>query len=218
MRPFCSLYALAVAATLLAPSRAIAQNKPAKKAVPPALADTQPTPSAATAAAPGALRVTKGAVMQPVSGSGTAAVISPGVFVEPLARDRGWVKVRMEGWISEKDLAPADSSFRASLSAADLRADPEGTKGKIVRWEVQLLSLQYADPLRRDLAREEPYLLARGPGEENALLYLAIPPSMLKDIKSLPPLTNLLITARVRVGRSDPGGMPILDLRSYAKR
>ena len=25
-------------------------------------------------------------------------------------------------------------------------------------------------------------------------------------------------TARVRVGRSDPGGMPILDLRSFAKR
>jgi hypothetical protein len=141
-----------------------------------------------------------------------------GVIAEPLARDRGWVRVRIEGWVAERDVVPADSSFGASLTAADLRADPEGTRGKMVRWEVQVLSLQVADPLRRELTPDEPYLLARGPGTESALLYLAVPPSMLSEVKTIPPLTNVLITARVRSGRSAPVGTPILDLKSIARR
>jgi hypothetical protein len=88
----------------------------------------------------------------------------------------------------------------------------------MVRWEVQVLSLQVADPLRRELTPDEPYLLARGPGTESALLYLAVPPSMLSEVKTIPPLTNVLITARVRSGRSAPVGTPILDLKSIARR
>ena len=141
-----------------------------------------------------------------------------GVFAEPLAREHGWVRVRLEGWLPERDVVPADSTFGASLTAADLRADPEGTRGKMVRWDVQVLSLQSADPLRRELAPDEPYLLARGPGAESALLYLAVPPSLLAEVKGIPPLTAVLITARVRSGRSEPIGTPILDLKSIARR
>ncbi len=118
----------------------------------------------------------------------------------------------------ERDLAPADSSLGAGLTAADLRADPEGTRGKAVRWEVQLLSMQTADPLRKDMALDEPYLIARGPGSENALLYLTVPPSLLTEAKAIPPLTTVIITARVRTGRSAPVGTPILDLKSIARR
>ena len=151
------------------------------------------------------------------SGKQTGDLVS-GAIVEPLARDRGWVKVRLEGWVNEKDLNPADSSFGSAVSAADLRTDPEGSKGKIVRWEVQILSLQTADPLRRELAKDEPYFLARGPGSENAILYLAVPPSLLAEAKTIPPLTSLIITARVRTGRSEPAGTPILDLKSIVRR
>jgi hypothetical protein len=106
----------------------------------------------------------------------------------------------------------------AKLSAADLRADPDATHGKTVQWDVQILSLQIADPLRPEMARDEPYLLAKGPGTEDALLYLAVPPSLLAQAKALPPLTRVLITARVRSGHSEPVGIPILDLRSISKR
>lgn len=208
--------------------RAVTPPAPVRKSAPqlaprsvaaPAVATASPVAAeTATPVPAGAFLAPRGAVMQSSPTGTPTATLAAGALIEPLVRDRGWVKVRMEGWVNERDLVPTDSDFNARLTAADLRADPDGTRGKIVRWEVQLLSLQYADPLRRDLARDEPYFLARGPGAENALLYLAVPPSMLKDAKTMAPLTTVIITARVRTGRSDPGGTPILDLQSLAKR
>ncbi len=87
----------------------------------------------------------------------------------------------------------------------------------MLRWEVQLLAFQTADPLRRDLAPDEPYLLARGPGAEHALLYLTVPPSLLTFARSLAPLSNIVVTARVRTGRSEPAGVPVLELLSIAR-
>ncbi|MCX5763575.1 MAG: hypothetical protein NTU67_02920 [Gemmatimonadetes bacterium] len=136
--------------------------------------------------------------------------------LEPIARDRGWVKVRLEAWVNERDLTTMDSV--PGLTAADLHADPAGTRGRSVRWEVQVLSLQTADPLRREMARDEPYLLARGPGSENALLYLAIPPSLATVAATFPPMTTVIINAKVRSGKSEPSGAPILDLISITKR
>jgi hypothetical protein len=143
--------------------------------------------------------------------------LGPGARVAPLARERGWVRVRVEGWVREEDMLPADSSLRAALSAADLRADPEGTRGRLVRWRVQIIKLQRADPLRKGLADGEPYLLARGPGDENALVYLAVPPSLLETARALAPLDGVLVTARVRDGRSEPVGVPILDLQTLVR-
>lgn len=140
-------------------------------------------------------------------------VVSPGTII-PLARERGWVRVRMEGWVKESDLLPVDTTLRTQLSAADVRADPEGSKGKLVRWRVEVLAFQRADALRRDLSSNEPYLLARGPAGENAILYLALPPALVNDAKSIPPLTVIQITARVRVGRSVPTNVPILDVET----
>jgi hypothetical protein len=135
-----------------------------------------------------------------------------GVVMTPLARERGWVRVQVEVWVPEREVVSADPAMRLSPSAADLRADPEGSRGRTVSWAVQVLALQYADPLRRDLVPDEPYLLARGPGSESALLYLAVPPSLLATAKSLPPLSEVTVTARVRNARSEPVGVPVLDL------
>jgi hypothetical protein len=93
-----------------------------------------------------------------------------------------------------------------------LRASPAAYRGKIVRWEVQVISLQHADVLRKGFAPEEPYLIARGPGTEGAILYLAVPPSLVERARGFPQLSNALVTARVRDGRSEPIGVPILDL------
>jgi hypothetical protein len=145
--------------------------------------------------------------------------VRPGTVLMPLARDRDWVRVRVEGWVRESELQSVDSTVQTRLSAADLRADPGGTRGVIVRWNVQVLSpIQRADPLRRELAENEPYVIARGPDSESALLYLAIPPSLVETVSSIAPLSGVVVTARVRTGRSSPVGVPILDLVSIVRR
>jgi len=183
------------------------------------VAAPEPEPPASVAPMPdGALRVARTAIVRSSPNGGVVGQIGAGTVVVPLARARGWVRVRAEVWVQERDVVPADVSFGVSLSAADLRADPEGTRGKTVRWEVQVLALQYADPLRRDLATDEPYFLAKGPGAEDQLMYLAIPPSLLAEARAIQALTRLLVTARVRTGRSQPVGIPILDILSLAKQ
>jgi hypothetical protein len=159
-------------------------------------------------------------VLRTAPDADTLASITLGTTLTPLARERGWVQVRIEGWVQEGDVIPADSTLRSDLSAADLRADREGTRGRLVRWDVQVLALQTADPLRRGLKPDEPYLLARGPDRENALLYLAVPAELLSTVRPIAagapvPVT---ITARVRDGRSEPVGVPILDIVSIARR
>jgi hypothetical protein len=143
--------------------------------------------------------------------------LAPGTVVEPLARQFGWVRVRAEGWVNERELTSPDSAAPATVTIADLRADPEGMRGRAVEWEVQLLSLQTADPLRPDFARDEHYVLARGPGAEQTLLYLAVPPSLLAQVRTLPPLSRVRVSARVRTARSTPVGTPILDLLAITK-
>lgn len=202
-------------------ARPVAQT-PQKAAVPPAGAPAGADASASTARAStalgGALRANASTPLR-ASPSGTVvAQLEPGAIVEPITRDRGWVRVRIDAWVAESLLTPADTSFGATLTAADLRLDASGHKGRIVRWEVEVVSLQKADALRRDLADEEPYLLAMGPGSDNAILYIAVPPSLLAEARALAPLAKVLVTARVRTGRSQPTGVPVLDLLSLVKR
>lgn len=143
--------------------------------------------------------------------------VSRGSTVEVLARDRGWVRVRLEGWVKESDLVVADSSLRP-LSAADIRSDPNGSKGKLVRWQVQAVSLQTADALRTGLSAGEPYLLALGPGAEKTLVYLAVPSALLASARNLPAMAEIIVVARVRNGRSEPAGVPVLDLQSLTRQ
>ena len=150
----------------------------------------------------------------PTNAIGQAA---KGAQVEVLARERDWVRVRLEGWVREADLIVADSSLRP-LSAADIRSNPGNARGKLVRWEVEAISLQTADPLRTGMAVGEPYLLALGPGAEKTLVYIAVPPALLAAARSLAPMAPITVTARIRNGRSEPAGVPVLDLQSLTRR
>ena len=149
---------------------------------------------------------------------GDALVTLPsGTLLTPLASENGWTRVRVEGWVPSKDLVDAETRAAGAITAADLRTDPEANKGKIVHWSVEALSYQLGDGLRREL-NGEPYLLARGPGKERAILYLAVPDSLVSSARSLAPLSTISITARVRSGRSQPAGIPILDLLELFRR
>jgi hypothetical protein len=154
-----------------------------------------------------------------LSPEGTAvAALDSNARVTTLARERGWVRVRVEGWVRATDLVPADTSVLTAVSAADLRAEPDKFRGQTVRWQVQKIALLTADPLRRGMAPDEPYLLARGPGNESSLLYLALPPSLVDQARRIDPLATLIVTARVRSGRSEPSGVPLLDVESLVQR
>jgi hypothetical protein len=173
---------------------------------------------AAERAISGGLRADAPASLRTAPGGAAVGELAQGAVVEPLARDRGWVKVRVDAWVPESLFVPADTAYRSELTAIDLRLDPDGTKGRVVRWEVQVVGLQRADPLRRDLAPDEPFLLAIGPKGENVILYVAVPPALLNEAKAIPSMQSVILTARVRTGRSRPTGAPILDLLSFVRR
>jgi len=170
------------------------------------------TPHTATKSTPVRSAPTTGATPTPAVGQ-----IAKGATVEVLAHERDWVRVRLEGWVRESDLVVADTTLRA-FSAADIRSNPAAAKGKLVRWQVEAVSLQTADQLRTGMKTGEPYLLALGPGAEKTLMYIAVPASLLATARSLPPLAQVIVTARVRNARSEPAGVPILDLESLTRQ
>lgn len=166
----------------------------------------------------GSLRSERSAPLRQGPNGPALGQLEAGVVVTPQARDRGWVKVQVEAWVPESLFVPADTAFGGTLTAADLRANPDGHRGKIVRWEVQVVGMQTADPLRRDMERDEPFLLAMGPTGEDAILYITVPTRMLEEARALQPLASVLLTARVRTGRSNPTGAPILELISIIRK
>lgn len=175
-------------------------------------------PPVAQPVPPGALRPLGSVALRTAPDGRTLASVDSAALLTPLARADGWTRVRLEGWIRDDQLIPADTALQLSLSGADLRAAPDRYRGAVVRWEVEFISIQKADQLRRDLRSGEPYLLARGPGEESGLLYVAVPPALLAEMERLQPLEVITITARVRVGRSEPAGVPVLDLITAARK
>ena len=214
-------FASATAARPAPPAATPPSNRPttAQSGGAPTPSVTPGAPAASPGPAPsGSLRSESGAQLRMAPGGSLVAELSEGALVEPLVRDRGWVKVRIEAWAPESLFVPADSTFRSGLSAVDLRLDPAGTRGKVVRWDVQVVGLQTADPLRRDLQNGEPFLLAVGPRGENAILYIAVPTSLLEEARGLPSMAEVTVTARVRNGRSAPTGAPVLDLLSIVRR
>lgn len=182
-----------------------------------AVAEGDVTPDSATQAAT-ALALAKRTTLYAAPDAGTLGTIDSSARVTAVARDRGWVRVQVEGWVRAQDLGPSDSTVLTTTSAADLRAQPDRYRGQVVRWVVQKIAVETADPLRKGMAPDEPYILARGPGQENSLLYLALPSSLVDQAKRIDPLTAITVTARVRSGRSEPSGVPLLDVLSITAR
>ncbi len=212
---------LSSALTAATPERPVASApRPAdpRPRAPEVAREAPATPPARSATRDGGLRATRASTLYAAPGAAAVGRVDSGSVVEPLGRDRGWVRVRVDAWLPESLLVPTDSSYRTEVTAADLRLDPAAYRGRLVRWQVQVVGLQTADPLRRDLQPEEPYLLAIGPEGENAVLYLAVPPSLMSQARALASMAKVLITGRVRSARSEPTGAPVLDLLTITKR
>jgi hypothetical protein len=213
-----------------APGRAPAsQGAPQKVSTLPPAAAPAAAPASASAAPPappradaalalGDFAASHPIVLRAAPDGKPAGSADSAARVRIVARDHGWARVELDGWVRESELIPVDSSSVSAVSAADLRSDPEHYRGSTVRWVVQAIAVQQADPLRKGLAPDEPYLLARGPGSESSLLYLALPTALVASAKALQPLSNILVLARVRAGRSEPSGVPILDVLRIVPR
>lgn len=199
-----------------APTRPPASGQSTTPRTPPA--DTPPAAPQPSAPAPaGALRSEREVPIRYAPDGRPMGILDSGAIVTPQARERGWVKVRIEAWVPESELAPADTSYGATLTAADLRADPDGHRGRVVRWRVQVVGMHTADPLRRDMAANEQFLLTIGPAGENSTIYVTVPQSLVAQARTIAPLSNVLLTARIRTGKSNPTGFPILELISFVK-
>ncbi len=88
--------------------------------------------------------------------------------------------------------------------------------GRVLRWTVQLIAVQTADELRRDIPQGQRYLLARGPLPETGFVYVLVTPEQSRALDALDPLTLLTILGRVRTARSQYLGNPVLDLLEFS--
>jgi len=146
-------------------------------------------------------------------GGDTLAVARAGTDLTVLAREGEWARVRMEGWVRTSGLVRPDSaSATGELSLSDLKANPGEYEGRRVRWTVQFISLERAEPERTDFYEGEPFILARPTAGSQGFVYIAVPPERVSRVEELRPLQRIQVVGRVRTGRSKLMGAPVLDL------
>lgn len=144
---------------------------------------------------------------------GRIATVEPGTPITVVERGSGWTRVQVEGWVRSDQLATSDpDSVLADVSASALRANPDQYVGMRVRWTVQFVALERAEPERTDFYEGEPFLLARAPDAGDGFVYIAVPDELLDAAAELRPLEMIDVLAQVRTGRSSLMGVPVLDL------
>jgi hypothetical protein len=142
----------------------------------------------------------------------------PDAPLRVLARSGEWVRVQTEGWVREEDLKPAAPGVLMGVSGAEVRSRPREFEGQLVQWTLQHIAIQRADELRTGIPPGRRYLLARGPLPEAGFVYVILTDEQVGRLERVPALTHIVIVGRVRVGRSEYLGNPILELVELALR
>jgi SH3-like domain-containing protein len=158
------------------------------------------------------------ATLHRVAGESPTGRLEPETPVRIQARSGEWVRVQLDGWVRESDLKPSSPGVLVGVSGAEVRAQPAEFENRVVQWVVQLIAIQSADELRREIPVGQRYLLTRGPLPESGFVYVIPTPEQLAQIERLPPLAELTIVGRVRSGRSQYLGNPVLTLLEFAAR
>lgn len=199
--------------------RLTAADEPEEGAAAPARETARPAPSYDTVTA-GLDRavVGPGTILWRAPGGDSAGTLADDTPVRILARAEGWVRVFAEGWVRADDLEPSTPGVLIGVSGAEVRARPSEYQGRLVRWLVRYIAVQRADELRPEIPSGERYVLVRGPLPETGFIYLVVSDEQRGLFERLPPLTELEIIGRVRVGRSQYLGNPILTLVDVAER
>lgn len=174
---------------------------------------TVPSPATPTATPPRAQPARPTTLYRAPDGpeAGTVTAETP---LRVLSRTGDWARVQIEGWVKATELQAAPPGVQVGVSAAELRAEPQRYAGQVLRWTLQFIAVQKADDLRPDIPAGATYVLARGPLPERGFVYLIIPDAKLAAVRTLAPLANIQVNARVRQGRSRYLGNPVVDLIS----
>jgi hypothetical protein len=172
-------------------------------AVPP-----PPPPSQAPVGTTATTMLTGGTTLAAVPSGSAMGTFEIPVKAEVIERRNGWAHVRVDGWVRDGSLGEAPPP--GSITAADLRSQPERYVGQTVEWTLQVIAVQKADELRPELPNGQPYVLARGPLPESGFVYMVIPLDQESTFRGLQPLTKLRVRATVRAGRSKYLPVPVL--------
>jgi hypothetical protein len=183
-----------------------------------AAAPPPPPPPAASPATPSAtpgrdsvLALAAGTTLSE-SREGTAVgQVSATTPVEVVERRQGWSRVRLEAWVPDQAIEGATT---LGITPEQLALDPERYVGQAVEWRLQVLAVREADDLRPELPRGQPYLLARGPLPRTGFVYVTLTAEQASTFRALDPLTEVLVRATVRAGRTRFLATPVLDLVS----
>lgn len=182
---------------------------------PAVAADTRaaPAPNAsAEAASLDRQSVAPGAGLLAAPDGDTVGTLADRGNARVVTRANGWARVLVEAWVREADLGPPKDSALTGVTAAEVRGGGNTYVGRVLRWTVQVIAVQTADELRRDLPQGQAYLLARGPLPETGFVYVLLSAEQQRAVAAMEPLTTVTILGRVRMARSQYLGNPILDL------
>jgi hypothetical protein len=152
-------------------------------------------------------------------GGDTLAFSAPGTNLRVLAREGNWARVRLEGWVwlPRAEDADREVAVRTDVTIESVMAAPDEYRGAVLQWDLQFISLERAEAIRRDFYETEPFLLTRIGGGEEGFVYVAIPPERLAEAQSLSPLDRIRVVGRVRTGAARLTGNPILELLSLVR-
>ncbi|MCG8469849.1 MAG: SH3 domain-containing protein [Gemmatimonadetes bacterium] len=139
--------------------------------------------------------------------------VAAGTPVTVVERGDRWTRIRIDGWVRSEELVTSHpDSVLVDISAAGLKASPDDYQGLRLRWTVQFVALERAEPERTDFYEGEPFILARAPDPSDGFVYIAVPEELLEAAESVRPLATIEVLVQVRTGRSALMGVPVLDL------
>lgn len=176
-------------------------------------ADAAAEPDAAAPPAPPADRalpigrLSAAAALRDAPAGGQIAQLPSGLVLRPIETRGRWTRVAVEGWVPS---AAVRAGGEGGLSVAAVATAPESFAGRTVTWTLEHVALQQADAWRRDFDPGEYFALARAPGDGGRYVYLAVPDELVERFRSLGAFETFRVEGRIRTGRSELTGNPIV--------
>jgi len=193
-------------------STSVARGNDSTAVDPPRDSTPAPPPAAPQAADPARAQSARQTTVYRAPDGPAAGSVASETPLKVLGRSGEWSRVQFEGWVKTADLQTTPPGVLTSVSAAELRADPQRYQGQVLRWDLQFIAVQTSDDLRPDIPEGATYLLTRGPLPERGFVYVIVSEAQKTALATLTPLTDIRVTARVRAGRSRFLGNPVVDL------
>jgi len=167
------------------------------------------TPPAASSSARGtAGRVEEEIGLRGSPGGPVVTTIPPGTVLRTVERRGAWTRVQVEGWVPSEAVT-TDGGTASAPEAVALA--PERFTGRRVQWTLEHVALQKAEAWRTDFEDGEWYGLARVP-DRATYVYLVVPAALLDEFRGFSPFETIRIEGRVRTGRSELTGNPVVEV------